>query len=184
MESIILSRKPKFYNERIDEEMVDISYQSIEYKDHMMSIKNSFNVSEDMEMRPDLASYAAYRTTEYWDLVLKFNGISNPFSLSKEDFLFCPDVDYMKDQLYVEKPKLDKLKEKIRRQYYDPGKKAEIDPNRKVYENKLRQQLQGVKLTKITKETYPPNFNQHGTTSASVYKKQDGTNAISLGESY
>lgn len=42
-------------------------------------------------MRPDLVSQMMYDTDEYAEFVLKFAGISNPFSLDDDDVLLIPN---------------------------------------------------------------------------------------------
>jgi hypothetical protein len=45
-------------------------------------------VNEFEKMRPDLMSNRVYGTQDGWDLLLKYNGISNPFSLNEGDLLY------------------------------------------------------------------------------------------------
>jgi len=42
------------------------------------------------EMRPDLISLSYYGTENYADILCKYNGISNPFSLAKDDLIKVP----------------------------------------------------------------------------------------------
>ena len=42
-------------------------------------------------MRPDLVSQAMYETDEFTEFILKFAGISNPFTLSEDDVLLIPN---------------------------------------------------------------------------------------------
>lgn len=46
-------------------------------------------VSEFENMRPDLVANRAYGDQSKWDALLKYNGISNPFSLSSGDLLYA-----------------------------------------------------------------------------------------------
>jgi hypothetical protein len=46
-------------------------------------------VNEFEKMRPDLMSNRVYGTQDGWDLLLKYNGISNPFSLNEGDLLYA-----------------------------------------------------------------------------------------------
>ena len=48
---------------------------------------NIYRVPESMVMRPDLVSIAEYDSDEYTDIILKYNNISNPFSLNKDDII-------------------------------------------------------------------------------------------------
>ena len=43
------------------------------------------------EMRPDLVANAEYGNTESTEFILKFSGISNPFTLSEDDILMIPN---------------------------------------------------------------------------------------------
>lgn len=55
---------------------------------------NDFNwhrVAVSEEMRPDLVSLAYYGTENYADIICKYNGISNPFSLAKDDIIKIPN---------------------------------------------------------------------------------------------
>lgn len=46
-------------------------------------------------MRPDRISYMEYGTDEYTEFILKYSGISNPFSLDEDDILMIPNVEYL-----------------------------------------------------------------------------------------
>jgi|SRR5574343_167170 len=50
-------------------------------------------VNDRYEARPHLISYDYYNTTEYYDIILKFNGISNPYSIQEGDIIFIPDLN-------------------------------------------------------------------------------------------
>jgi hypothetical protein len=45
------------------------------------------------EMRPDLVSNVEYGTTKDTEFILKYSGISNPFSLKDDDILMIPNED-------------------------------------------------------------------------------------------
>ena len=47
-------------------------------------------VTQDEEMRIDLISFNYYGTEDYLDIICKFNGISNPFSLEQGQILKVP----------------------------------------------------------------------------------------------
>ena len=57
------------------------------------AVFNLYKVPESMKMRIDLVSLAAYGTDEYADILLKYNGISNPFTLNTNDVLLVPTLD-------------------------------------------------------------------------------------------
>lgn len=50
-------------------------------------------------MRPDLVSFGMYRNTDNTEFILKYSGVSNPFSLFDEDLLLIPDESTAKAQM-------------------------------------------------------------------------------------
>ena len=52
---------------------------------------NIHYVTPDEVMRPDIISNLYYGTHEYIDIILKANGISNPFCIKEGMFLIIPD---------------------------------------------------------------------------------------------
>lgn len=49
-------------------------------------------ISDHFVMRPDLVSMAVWSDPNYAEFILKFSGISNPFTLSDEDVLLIPNI--------------------------------------------------------------------------------------------
>ena len=160
MEFKIINKKPII--NKNGENVVDLATKSIEYKSFDYYIVDAFYVSEDIEMRPDLLSYAIYGNTDDWDKILKFNGISNPFSLGKNDFILVPELSWMGDQMYdpLENP----ISEDIRSQYLDNSKVTNVDPKKLEYD-KLVKDLQSInKKAQFNKIALPPNLAQFGET--------------------
>jgi hypothetical protein len=55
-----------------------------------------YKVPKEYEMRPDLISGAVYNNSQYTELILKYNGISNPFTIKEGDIILIPNLDSMK----------------------------------------------------------------------------------------
>ena len=88
------------------------------YKSNRFSIYKVVTVTDDYEMRPDLISYFAYGTDLYMDIILKFNDISNPFSIKAGDTLLIPVLEDAK--YFYQKPKATKKEiEAVKRSYID-----------------------------------------------------------------
>ena len=66
---------------------------SIFNKQSSATAMQAYRIPEAYAMRPDLISMAVYNTTEYAEIILKYNGISNPFSLNPGDIIMIPDID-------------------------------------------------------------------------------------------
>jgi len=54
-----------------------------------------YKVPKEFEMRPDLISGAVYNNTLYAEFILKYNGISNPFTIKEGDIILIPTLDSM-----------------------------------------------------------------------------------------
>jgi len=75
------------------------------YIDLMGNMFNSINmnsgtfimVNKHYISRPDLIALAMYGSDDYTDILCKINGISNPFELNENDFLYCPSPDILQN---------------------------------------------------------------------------------------
>lgn len=159
MQSKILSQKPVY--RKNGEDIIDLTYQVVEFKGESV-IVNIVAVDEDSEMRPDLISYTAYGVPDYWDFILKFNGISNPFSIEVGQYLLIPDISYMSSQIKTNSNTKNSA-DKVRQQYIDESKKSKIDPKKVVYDQMLKN------LTnQISKYNLPPNIAEPGNKEISI----------------
>jgi hypothetical protein len=52
-----------------------------------------YKVPKEFAMRPDLISAAVYNNILYAEIILKYNGISNPFSIQEDDLILIPNLD-------------------------------------------------------------------------------------------
>lgn len=96
------------FNNSIDNKPI-IDKDGLKYKDLLKSIfnlqtntyisYNTYRVSKDHIMRPDLVSISAYNTDEQTEMILKYNGISNPFTIDEDDVIVIPNIDSVKNAL-------------------------------------------------------------------------------------
>ena len=63
-------------------------FRSLDPSEYVMVAKHT--VSDDDIVRPDLIAVKHYNTTEGLDIILKFNGISDPFSIMPGETLWIP----------------------------------------------------------------------------------------------
>lgn len=154
----ILDRKPTF---RKDGELIlDLTYISVKY-DYAPDIVDYVLVNESTEMRPDLLSRQAYGTLLNWDVLFKYNGISNPYSVEKSDILFVPSLEQMNDQLSTDATENSSV-DSIRKQYVDVSKKAKEDPKLAEIEKKRRAALQAKVAKNKSISNLPPNVAEEG----------------------
>lgn len=187
MESKVLEKKSVIKDEfkTGDSEMtfLDLTSSFIDYEkvaDRPINVVDSVMVDETMEMRPDLIVFQSTLNTDNWDLICKFNGISNPFSIEQGTYLFIPDVNYMETTIVstMESPK-DKQRKRIKDQYCDKSKKPEMESKkRNDYLSRVKEKLAGIDGSRIVKNPLPPNFQRENATQ--IKPMSDG---ISLGES-
>jgi hypothetical protein len=85
------------------------------------TIKRTVTVTDEYAMRPDLISMYAYGTDQYADLILKFNEISNPFSIAEGDVIIIPDLDGAKRAYTKPKPSKKEI-EDVKRAYIDKNR--------------------------------------------------------------
>lgn len=80
----------------------------VNYEDPKLVISKVFLIEDRHLCRPDMLSFDAYGSANYVDVILKFNHISNPFSMELYDLIVVPKLNtalkfYRKDQLKTEK---------------------------------------------------------------------------------
>lgn len=115
----------------------------------------AFKVPNDYVMRPDLISKSTYNTTQYAEIILKFNGISNPFSIDKGDLILVPNLDGAKEKIIKTESghKSDLAKIRNSYKYIDPAKIPNKSDSLKDYDNR-----------QIKTALLPPNIAEEGTT--------------------
>lgn len=115
-------------------------------------------VEEDEVCRIDLISLKYYRDSSYSDYILKYNGISNPFSINVGDVLLVPTNESATTKTIPFKEinaNDDKLS--IRDQFVNTKRLTVKDAKRIEYlQRKAAQKLNG------SKEPLPPNIRKSG----------------------
>jgi hypothetical protein len=133
--------------------IVDLAQQSVDMQvDQPMT--NFVLVNEETSMRIDVISQIALGSTIQLEKMLKFNDISNPFTIDVGDLLFVPDLVYaninMKSSSAGTQQKLD-----IRNQYIDPEKESKLDPTLGKFDQRNKPKAADPSKTA---PPLPPNF--------------------------
>ncbi len=115
----------------------------------------AFKVPLEYVMRPDLIAKAVYNSTQYTEIILKFNGISNPFSIDEGDLILVPNLDGAKEKIIkTEKGhKTDLAKIRNSYKYIDPAKIPTKSASLIDYDNR-----------ELKNTFLPPNFAEENTT--------------------
>jgi hypothetical protein len=141
-------KKSKIVDQVTGEEKFNFSRPTIMLKDDVRVIAIHL-VKDHEEMRPDLISVLYYGTPSYVDLILKMNGISNPFSLKFGQFIRIPD----KAGAERYRKNLKKVSNKPRTQFTDTRRLSKQDEKRKQFlEQRSKMKTNG------SSENLPPNM--------------------------
>jgi hypothetical protein len=151
-----LLRVKKLFTTSTGESIIDLISSTFTFGENG-STSGPVLVSEYETMRPDLLSNRVYSTQDYWETILKFNGISNPFSLDQGEILLVPSYSIMEKMI---KPPME-----VKEKGTEPAKKNEsavIKPK----SAKDKQRLESLR-TKAP-EIVPPNVNLTGAQNVKV----------------
>lgn len=129
--STLLSLKKMTTNNN-GESVVDLLSKNydIEYISGRLKIRVLFPIKEEHLCRLDLVCQEVYGEPGYASLLAKWNGISNPFSMSVGDILVCPTPDILTSS-FIQEPDIDKRDvEATRSIWLDPKRATKQDLNR------------------------------------------------------
>lgn len=151
-----LLRVKKLFTISTGEQIVDLISSSFNFGESDSSM-GVIAVNEYDVMRPDNLSERLYSSQEYWDVILKFNGISNPFSLDYGELLLAPQANYLEKMVSPPKTVTDKGAETKKK-----NESTTIKPKSK----KDEKMLDAIR-TKVS-EVLPPNINMTGAQNVKV----------------
>lgn len=114
---------------KITESNIDLTGQTFEAKN--ISIIGVALISDELVMRPDLIARVYYADSNKLDYILKFNGISNPFSIDSGQILFIGNEKEL-DGCFKPGPTIDggAKEEDIRTSFLDTSKLSKKDAKR------------------------------------------------------
>jgi hypothetical protein len=87
--------------------VVDLIRRAVSFLNVRSNVGTPYLVTEDYVMRPDLIAYHFYGEAGAVDLLLKYNGYSNPFAIDVDDFFKIPESGTLSK--FGSKPKLSDL---------------------------------------------------------------------------
>ncbi|HUT79856.1 MAG TPA: hypothetical protein VMZ29_01535 [Candidatus Bathyarchaeia archaeon] len=129
-----------------------------ELKNNTSISYNVYKVPRDYVMRPDLISKAVYNNSLYAEVLLKYNGISNPFSINENDLILIPDLDSANAKIKSEAAdKKESRAERIRNTY------KYIDPLKIPSKGEILKKYNERQIVDTQADSLPPNFTEPGT---------------------
>ena len=155
-----LDRKPLF-RKRDGNIVRDLTKTMFDFKANNYINYSVYRVPADYEMRPDLVAQSVYNNTIYAEYILKYNGISNPFSIDTGDIILIPSLDTAKQN--TKKPGEDSEGSDSKRirnsyKYIDPTKAPKRDGDLEKFD----QRDLAKKEAQLTDGALPPNINPEG----------------------
>ena len=133
------------------EKVRDLTQTIFELKNRNYVSYNVYKVPKEYRMRPDLISQSVYNNSAYAEIILKYNGISNPFSIDEGDIILIPDLDSAKQKMKKPGGSESDKAQKIRNSYkfIDPLKKPTKGDDLKKFDER-----------DIPKNALPPNISE------------------------
>lgn len=87
-----IDNKESYYDSK-QNIMIDLGEPIFDKTYGQSTVFSFYRLDKSMEMRPDLASIGMYGTDEYTEMVLKYAGIDNPFTVEQDDLLYLPSLN-------------------------------------------------------------------------------------------
>jgi len=141
----------------------DLTQTMLELKDKTYPSYNVYRVPKDYVMRPDLISKAVYNNSLYAEIILKFNGISNPFSIDEGDLVLIPDLQSAKNKIKeLTKGSGTSAADRIRNTY------KYLDPLKMPKKNDVLNAYNQRQIVAAPANALPPNLAEEGTSQVTI----------------
>jgi hypothetical protein len=154
--SKILRNKLEYVKENGDK-LIDLISSTFDFKKGGQFNAGLIRVSEEESMRPDLISSRIYTESSNWDILLKYNGISNPFSINSGEILVSPAFNSMDDFVVSPRAIIEKGKEK-----------ALNNENKLINPTSVKDKKRVEALKDRVSELVPPNVNTSGNKNVKI----------------
>lgn len=132
----------------------DLTQSMFNFKTNNYISYQAYKVPVEYAMRPDLISQSVYNNTLQAEFILKYNGISNAFTISPGDIILIPDLNSAQDNIRKEGEGADSPENKIRLSY------KYLDPTKAPSKDKIAISFEDRNLKE---GALPPNIAEEGT---------------------
>jgi hypothetical protein len=151
-----LLRVKNFFTKPNGEVIVDLASSTFSFEKASGSISGTVLVKEDEAMRPDLVAIRLYNEQKYYAPLLKYNGISNPFSLDPNSLLVAPSFIDMEKMIVSPK------------QIFEKGTSPATNESKLLPTKTVKDKKRLDALKDKVKEIVPPNVNTSGNQNVKV----------------
>jgi hypothetical protein len=147
---------------RIENGVVIMTEPTVLFSNNTQVI-SKFKVDSHFAGRPDLISINVYGTASFADYILKYNNISNPFSIAEGDTLLIPQQDATLLQ-WNNKPSQKSSEQNIIRQKFIDTKRLSVQDQKRIDYLKRKAAAYSNGATEIL----PPNVLKTGKTNITI----------------
>jgi hypothetical protein len=152
-----LLKVKNFFTKPNGDVIVDLASATFDFEKTGGASAGFIRVQEEEAMRPDTISVRVYGDQQYYETLLKYNGISNPFSIAPGEILLSPSFKNLEQAIVAPKRIVEKGQEKL-----SNNEEKLISP--KTVKDKKRLEA----LKDKVKELVPPNVNTEGNKNVKV----------------
>lgn len=152
-----LLRAKKNFTKPNGDTLIDLISSTFDFSKAPDRVDGFILVNQFEAMRPDLISNRLYGKTEYYESLLKYNAISNPFSIFPGQILITPRFKALDDMIVPPRTIVEKGKERT------TSSEDKLIAAKSVKDKKRLESLKNK-----TKEIVPPNVNTQGNKNVKV----------------
>ena len=125
--------KKKFVTDNNGNQLVDLAASIFSKSAAGLNSYQTVKLTSHYQMRPDKVAFAEYGTDEYTEYILKYSGVSNPFSIDEDDVLFIPDPGQAEAQMKDVEDEKTEIANQV--QTYYKFTNTDFKSNSKSYDN-------------------------------------------------
>ena len=125
--------KKKFVTDNNGNQLVDLAASIFSKSAAGLNTYQTVKLTSHYQMRPDKVAFAEYGTDEYTEYILKYSGVSNPFSIDEDDVLFIPDPGQAEAQMQDVEDEKTEIANQV--QTYYKFTNTDFKSNSKSYDN-------------------------------------------------
>lgn len=150
-------RAKKTFTTKVGDTIVDLISSTFSFEAASGPTQGYIRVGEFEVMRPDLVSARIYSDQQYYEPLLKYNGISNPFSLDVNEILLAPPFKNLEAMITAPRKIVEKGTEL-----------AASNESKLVIPKTVKDKKRLDALKDKVKEIVPPNVNTSGNKNVKV----------------
>ena len=121
-----IDKKPTIIDKN-NNEIVDLTKSIFSKGARGLNAYQTVKLNDHYQMRADKVAFAEYGTDEYTEYILKYSGVSNPFSIDQDDVLFIPEPAEADAQMADVENKEESLQQQVQTYYKFTNKDFKSD---------------------------------------------------------